>query len=1160
MKVYQYQCEQSESTSNDFLRSISNLLLRSKFLKRLFGPGFSSDNSGDGPSQLGASTSAPRSRSQSANVGVLLNLTNSNTRRSSRLNSSNSQSSIDLAVSNILSASVPNGDAPIVQHLPINLINNSESPVSQGLRDSQPPLPQQQQLPDHDNQKLIDLDFNDFGVLISIVNSMAFIPEKFVKKVRSLYIKLMKKICDHPNDVLLWKKYFLLPTVLFTVQKGNRKEELGQRIILVENDDWSKFTIGYFQKRNIYVANKNPKVLKENQEKFTEKRINDLATAGEIGEIMKFISRDGSGPTNSTRTYDLLQAKHPGKNVNAIISAEDKIAINICQPVESSRNVLKINGNLVRKIIMKRQKLKKHGVSKERFDHLQALIGYGGENREDEEKFAELYANIVVLILDDKIPPQVWELLRNNEICGPPKGEDDIRPIGMGECLRKVASICFLVSTNDVPVPDDNENVPEICFNKSHFKNLQYGMHSNGCEIIIHQVRASLEKYPERDHFFADAEMAFQKVSRVSGLNEVRKHFPIIMPFLRQIYGHDSKGWFFNLQKVLPIASQEGFHQGDVLASWLYAMTTLPFIIGLHQILGDNGFVKFFYDDGNISGSFETMCDAMRYIRDEGPKHGYFLQLNKGAYLLGQCGQDVAIERKNILITQFNLNPNSILIHPHDGGDENIYGAKVLGSFVGTDAFIQSNLQLKLSKLEKSAKNIIDKVKSKQIQFLLLRWCFSQKIIYWQRTIPARIVNNIFIPAFEALKKSILISILNIGEIEDKIWFLSCENLSSGGLGLHHSQQNSHAAYVASIIDCIDEIKIFLGDFLESNISMVTDFNNSIDFIKSQSSPDQDISFEKLVEIIPKHRKQNETLQHLISEFFQFSNKKKVSELFTTPEEVSWLESKKDPDSGLWLDIAPKTNMHKVNNSEFEILLSMRLRIPLKVIAPGTRCSCSRRKIITADCFGNHFCTGCGDDGVRIETHDFVRDRIATILNYCGIFTTTEPKNLFRSTDPEDGKRVDISALNLPGKTVKQLLDVRITSCIPSINPESLTIAKAKIPLRAANKSFDEKMRKYEQAATAIGLGFIPIVFETTGRMHPVTRSLLVDVIQRAAKERGAPFPAVWKYWISSLMLGLQIKLAEGILERCRNIYGRMFEETFESNHDVIVEMDYIRI
>jgi hypothetical protein len=266
--------------------------LRSRFSKHLFGPGYSSDNSGDGPSQLGASATTSRSRSQSVNAGTLLNLTNPATRRSTRINpepSTNSQSSIDLAVSTILSSSTSNVDPPIVQLLPTNLLFNNSIPISQGFPDSQPVLPLHQPLRNNDDQKLIDLDFNDFGVLISIVNSMTFIPEKFVKKVRALYIKLMKKICDHPNDLLLWKKYFLLPTVLFTVQKGNRKEELGQRITSVENDDWSNFTIGYFQKRNIYVAHEDPKIQKENQEKFTYKRINDLAKAGEIGEIMKFI-------------------------------------------------------------------------------------------------------------------------------------------------------------------------------------------------------------------------------------------------------------------------------------------------------------------------------------------------------------------------------------------------------------------------------------------------------------------------------------------------------------------------------------------------------------------------------------------------------------------------------------------------------------------------------------------------------------------------------------------------------------------------------------------------------------------------------------------------------------------------------------------------------
>ena len=65
--------------------------------------------------------------------------------------------------------------------------------------------------------------------------------------------------------------------------------------------------------------------------------------------------------------------------------------------------------------------------------------------------------------------------------------------------------------------------------------------------------------------------------------------------------------------------------------------------------------------------------------------------------------------------------------------------------------------------------------------------------------------------------------------------------------------------------------------------------------------------------------------------------------------------------------------------------------------------------------------------------------------------------------------------------------------------------------LHAANKSFNEKTRKYEQAATAI-LEFIPIVFVTTGRMHPVTRSLIADAIQRAVQGKGA-------FWISCLML-----------------------------------------
>jgi hypothetical protein len=214
----------------------------------------------------------------------------------------------------------------------------------------------------------------------------------------------------------------------------------------------------------------------------------------------------------------------------------------------------------------------------------------------------------VVLILDGKVPPSFWDFFRDNELCGPPKGDDDVRPIGMGDAIKKLAFIVFLISTSQVQTDENDDVVAEkVSFNDKYFKDLQYGMVKSGCEIIIHQVHASLEAFPERDHFFADAKMTYQNVPRIAGLNEVRKYFPIIMPFLKHVYGTDSNGWVYSLGNVTAIASKEGFHQGDCLASWINAMAIMPFINGIYDILGDEGFVKFFYDDGNMSGSFEKM-------------------------------------------------------------------------------------------------------------------------------------------------------------------------------------------------------------------------------------------------------------------------------------------------------------------------------------------------------------------------------------------------------------------------------------------------------------------------------------------------------------------------------------------------------------------------
>ena len=105
---------------------------------------------------------------------------------------------------------------------------------------------------------------------------------------------------------------------------------------------------------------------------------------------------------------------------------------------------------------------------------------------------------------------------------------------------------------------------------------------------------------------------------------------------------------------------------------------------------------------------------------------------------------------------------------------------------------------------------------------------------------------------------------------------------------------------------------------------LINDFFDSIQFIRSRSDPEKNVSFELIEEIHNKIKTQNsknETLQHLLSKELEFANQKKIDEYFSTPEEVAWLQSLRDSDCGLWLDIAPKTKMHTMKNAEFEMAL-----------------------------------------------------------------------------------------------------------------------------------------------------------------------------------------------------------------------------------------------
>ena len=116
---------------------------------------------------------------------------------------------------------------------------------------------------------------------------------------------------------------------------------------------------------------------------------------------------------------------------------------------------------------------------------------------------------------------------------------------------------------------------------------------------------------------------------------------------------------------------------------------------------------------------------------------------------------------------------------------------------MGSEESIANRLEKKLAKLKKQA-DAIATVGSLQIQGLLLRWCFCQKIIHLQRTIQPNLIGTYLEPGFTELKKLILNSILGRADgTPPKTIDLAEPHIQDSGLGLFHSADTSKAAFLA---------------------------------------------------------------------------------------------------------------------------------------------------------------------------------------------------------------------------------------------------------------------------------------------------------------------------------------------------------------------------
>lgn len=134
---------------------------------------------------------------------------------------------------------------------------------------------------------LIDIRPEHFGIFTGISPSLTFIPEKFIKKTRTVWSTRMQMLLDDGSDIN-WKKLILLPLILFDCNRNEslteRKRKYGIRLDKLQRDDWSSFTLGSLSKKTIKT---DPISQDEIHTAATR-----LADVGEIGKAFKKLKSD----------------------------------------------------------------------------------------------------------------------------------------------------------------------------------------------------------------------------------------------------------------------------------------------------------------------------------------------------------------------------------------------------------------------------------------------------------------------------------------------------------------------------------------------------------------------------------------------------------------------------------------------------------------------------------------------------------------------------------------------------------------------------------------------------------------------------------------------------------------------------------------------------
>ncbi len=574
-------------------------------------------------------------------------------------------------------------------------------------------------------------------------------------------------------------------------------------------------------------------------------------------------------------------------------------------------------------------------------------------------------ANMTKRLCVEDIAPEYLTSLLANRLIPLIKNVDGIRPIGIGEVLRRIMSkaVARLLKNDIIQATGSMQTCSGV---------------EGGIEAAVHGIADAYNSENAEAILLVDATNAFNSLNRQTALLNLQYLCPPYYMFLNNCYKKPSKLYVSNSNEVL--YSQEGTTQGDPSAMPFYAVSTRPLIDHLMTTCtADKAVTQCWYaDDSNATGNLSGLQKWFQELCKTGPGYGYFPNEKKCVLIVKN--NELAKKAKKIFKDFPNLKITT-------DGDRHL-GA-VIGSETFRDEYIKAKVDGWVEDVKQLAEIAIDEPQAAYSAFvkgLCMRWT------YIQRTVSD--IGHLFQPLEDAIHNIFIPAMLGkpVTPIERRILALP---VRLGGLGIHDPTKTAAFEYSASrkITEGLKEL------IVRQNTSIEILDNTQVKKTKQELK-------------IAKENQYKEELNYLIANI--------------SPLKQRCLELSREKSASSWLTALPLRHLgYTFNKQQFRDAICLRYNFGIqgipKYCACGTKndithaLTCKKGGYVTMrhnalrDCLANTLKEVCAD--VRVEPQ----------------LLPVNPNDYHSRTNTSEGARLDISAVGVLGSFERTYFDVRVS-------------------------------------------------------------------------------------------------------------------------------------